>query len=170
MYYILSRYLPEKNKITCHQLLRAEKSSYIFIAVSVWKVTAIPSQRGLNRISRLTHWRVLHRASSCSCSGPVEPGIWGHAYEVNGGGPDFVRGVLFRDSGPARDAACENAQSSDLRWRSDPVGASRWRWVDPGRPEAPREPQQNCQNKTNAGTLARLAFSVNRSFESKFAR
>lgn len=94
-----------------------------FYRASVSKVTAVPSQRRLNRISRLTHWRVLHRASSCSCSGPAEPGIWGHAYEVNGGGPDFVRGSLFRGSGPARDAACENAQSTDLRRRSDPVGA-----------------------------------------------
>ncbi|KYN20251.1 hypothetical protein ALC57_07155 [Trachymyrmex cornetzi] len=65
-------------------------------------------------------WRKL--VSRC-CSGLAEPGIWGHAYEVNEGGPEFRASIPFRGSGPARAVACENAQSADLGGRDDPVGA-----------------------------------------------
>lgn len=94
-----------------------------FHRASASKVTAVSSQRRLNRISRLTHWRVLHRVSSYSCSSLAEPGIWGHAYEVNEGGPGFRPSIPFRGSGPARAVACENAQSADLGRRGDLVGA-----------------------------------------------
>lgn len=55
---------------------------------------------------------------------PGRTGIWGHAYEVNEGGPRFRLWIPFRDSGPARAAACENAQSADLGRQGDPVGAT----------------------------------------------
>lgn len=83
----------------------------------------VPSQRRLNRISRLTHWRVLHRASYYSCSDrPTEPGIWGHAYEVSEGAPISVVDP-FQCGARTRRTACESAQSASSKRRGDPVGA-----------------------------------------------
>lgn len=84
--------------------------------------------------------------------GSAEPGIWGHAYEVNEGGPRFRPWSPFGGSGPARAAACENAQSADLGRRGDPVGAADDDESTRGG-RSPRGPRRNCQNKANAGTL-----------------
>ncbi|KYN08037.1 hypothetical protein ALC62_00882 [Cyphomyrmex costatus] len=69
---------------------------------------------------------MIYPSREAHCSGLAEPGIWGHAYEVNEGGPGFRPSIPFRGSGPARActySACENAQSADLGRRGSPVGA-----------------------------------------------
>lgn len=101
------------------------RSCIFFHRASASEVTAVPSQRRLNRISRLTHWRVLHRVSSYSCSGPAEPGIWGHAYEVKRrGAPISATDPFWRLPGARhalQPAKMRNPPIWDDGW--SPVGA-----------------------------------------------
>lgn len=86
---------------------------------SAWKVTAVPSQKRPNRISRLTHWRALHRPTVAGRTRHMGSRL--RSWRRGRGGP--CSRIPFRGSGPARAAACENAQSTDLRRQRDPVGA-----------------------------------------------
>lgn len=117
-------------KSPADRLLReGENSAFVRACnalTSAPKVAAVPSQRRLNRISRLTRWRVLHRASSYSCSSPAVAGIWGHAYEVSKGSPfllpDFGRGSLSGARTRRSLRKCAVRRFGDDH--GDPVGAS----------------------------------------------
>ncbi|KYQ55874.1 hypothetical protein ALC60_05156 [Trachymyrmex zeteki] len=75
------------------------------------------------RVGVAASGEMIYPSREAHCSSLAEPGIWGHAYEVNEGGPGFRPSIPFRGSGPARAVACENAQSADLGRRGDLVGA-----------------------------------------------
>ncbi|EGI58398.1 hypothetical protein G5I_13495 [Acromyrmex echinatior] len=75
------------------------------------------------RVGVAASGEMIYPSREAHCSGLAEPGIWGHAYEVNEGGSGFWPSITFRGSGPARAIACENAQSADLGRRGVPMGA-----------------------------------------------
>ncbi|KYM81156.1 hypothetical protein ALC53_08499 [Atta colombica] len=48
---------------------------------------------------------MIYPSREAHCSGLAEPGIWGHAYEVNEGGSGFRPSIPFRGSGPTAPTA-----------------------------------------------------------------
>lgn len=126
-----------------------KNSAFIyFYCVSASKAMAVPSQRRLNRISRLTHWRVLHRASSYSCwpksAYGVTPTRW------TKGTPISFMDPFQRLSGSH--ATCPAKMRNPSIWDDEVIPWERTMTMN-RLGTVPRAPRQNCQNKANVEAL-----------------